>query len=86
MHSGGAHFGMGSGSILLDDVDCLGSEPNLGQCLYYDYPTPGSHNCGHHEDASVVCTNRSKYFNESNIITMFMKCTHITIFCNHFIG
>ena len=64
---GGAHFGLGSGSILLDDVDCLGTELNLGQCLYYNYPTPGSHNCGHYEDASVVCINRSKYFNESII-------------------
>ena len=59
---GNAHFGPGSGSILLDNVDCLGTELNLAQCTYYNYPTPGSHNCGHHEDASVVCTNDSKYF------------------------
>ena len=45
-----AFFGSGSGSILMDDVECTGSELTLTQCTYLS-----SHNCGHYEDASVQC-------------------------------
>uniref|UniRef100_A0A8C9JBA4 DMBT1-like protein n=1 Tax=Panthera tigris altaica TaxID=74533 RepID=A0A8C9JBA4_PANTA len=50
---GKAHFGPGSGNILLDNIQCSGSENHLGQC-----PSSGwsDHNCGHHEDAGVVCS------------------------------
>ncbi|XP_013358475.1 PREDICTED: deleted in malignant brain tumors 1 protein [Chinchilla lanigera] len=48
-----AHFGAGSGMILLDDVECVGNESHLGQCVH---GSRAGHNCGHLEDASVVCT------------------------------
>lgn len=48
-----AHFGEGSGKILLDDLHCRGQERHLEECLH-----PGwlAHNCGHGEDAGAVCS------------------------------
>lgn len=43
----------GTGPILLDDVQCLGSEANLLDCIHRQ-PT-GSHNCSHFEDAGARC-------------------------------
>ncbi|XP_048062320.1 deleted in malignant brain tumors 1 protein-like isoform X4 [Megalobrama amblycephala] len=48
-----AYFGQGSGQIWLDDVRCSGSELSLTQCPRNSF---GSHNCGHSEDAGVVCS------------------------------
>uniref|UniRef100_A0A674HN68 SRCR domain-containing protein n=1 Tax=Taeniopygia guttata TaxID=59729 RepID=A0A674HN68_TAEGU len=47
-----ARFGLGSGRIFLDDVQCRGDEPSLRMCRHNGW---GVHNCGHSEDASVIC-------------------------------
>ena len=49
-----AAFGQGSGDIILDNVQCVGTETDLFSC-----PSNGplSHNCGHGEDAGVQCSS-----------------------------
>ena len=47
-----AAFGQGRGPIWLDDVRCFGNESSITDCRHSGF---GVHNCGHHEDASVVC-------------------------------
>ncbi|XP_055969682.1 HHIP-like protein 1 [Sorex fumeus] len=50
-----AEFGEGRAlPILLDDVRCTGAEANLLDCSHRGV---GRHNCGHQEDAGVVCSH-----------------------------
>uniref|UniRef100_A0A8C9F7T9 SRCR domain-containing protein n=1 Tax=Pavo cristatus TaxID=9049 RepID=A0A8C9F7T9_PAVCR len=50
---GDAQFGEGSGVIFLDDVQCSGNEAYVWECSHNGW---SRHNCGHNEDASVVCS------------------------------
>ena len=47
-----AVFGQGTGPIYLDEMRCYGSEYALIECRSYGLE---NHNCGHHQDAGVVC-------------------------------
>ena len=67
---GNARFGGGSLRILLDDVSCAGSETSLAACSHSGI---GVHNCGHSEDASVVCSP-GKYGLHGEEIHTFNLC------------
>ena len=59
---GKAYFGPGSGDIFLDNLQCAGVEHFLGQCAHSGW---SDHNCGHHEDASVICSGTSCWYQRS---------------------
>ena len=46
-----AGFGQGSGPILVDDLDCYGSEYRLSDCQYHNNTDDDTHN----EDWGVIC-------------------------------
>ncbi|XP_074649735.1 scavenger receptor cysteine-rich type 1 protein M160-like isoform X2 [Tubulanus polymorphus] len=46
------NFGIASGMIMLDNVQCAGNESNVGDCQRRGFL---DHNCDHSEDASVAC-------------------------------
>ena len=53
-----AAFGRGNGTILMDNVECVGTEQSLAQCKFNGWTIS---NCDHGEDASVICQD-SKFF------------------------
>ncbi|XP_043962312.1 deleted in malignant brain tumors 1 protein-like [Gambusia affinis] len=53
-------FGQGQGDIWLDDVNCFGNESSLLHCLR---PPFGENNCGHGEDAGVICSANLRLIN-----------------------
>ncbi|XP_048125600.1 deleted in malignant brain tumors 1 protein-like isoform X2 [Alosa alosa] len=73
-----AHFGAGHGQIWLDNIYCTGSETSLAQCRHNGY---GISNCGHSEDAGVVC-EVGPYSCRNNCGNSFDTCS-CSSFCHY---
>lgn len=56
-HVGGI-FGVGTGQIWLDELECVGSEKNIEDCPSALW---GQNNCNHNEDAGVTCSQNSSF-------------------------
>ena len=85
----GGTFGQGTGPIHVDNLDCVGNERRMLDCLYDSH----TDDCNHSEDAGVACYNQSKRYTFCTCLscdtctctfmfTCTCKCVHICYFCN----
>ena len=61
-----AAYGPGSGTILIDELNCLGVELTIAQCKALPL---GRHNCRHIEDAGVICNVQESSRSQDKPIT-----------------
>ena len=61
-----AHFGQGNGTIWLDNVNCGTDHNSIFSCLHNGW---GVHNCGHGDDAGVVCHRKCFHRTLGNSVT-----------------
>ena len=73
-----AFYGEGSGTIWLDNVNCVGTEFTIGNCSHNGW---GVEDCSHGDDASVNCSASNGNFN-FNIMNKLVY--HLLLFyrCN----
>uniref|UniRef100_A0A3P9BK76 Soluble scavenger receptor cysteine-rich domain-containing protein SSC5D n=1 Tax=Maylandia zebra TaxID=106582 RepID=A0A3P9BK76_9CICH len=69
-----AAFGQGSGPIWLDDVYCFGNEPSITDCRHNGL---GVHNCGHNEDASIICEGKFYNFTTTHVTANISTTTPV---------
>ena len=62
---GSARFGQGSGRILLDRVNCDGTEDNLAEC---GYSGNARYSCSHTSDAGVMCYSGGMISRHYNLV------------------
>ncbi|XP_024145323.1 neurotrypsin [Oryzias melastigma] len=59
-----AYFGEGTGPIHMDNVNCLGGERSIADCIKQ---MPGTHNCRHSEDAGVICDYGEPHYSSKEV-------------------
>lgn len=68
----GAHFGPGSGKILLDNVHCSGEESYLALCAHDTWFT---HNCDQ-QDVGAICSGEGPFFTLNDLWTEWVITKH----------
>ena len=61
---GNGYFGPGSGPSWMDNTQGQGTEAYLVQCKHNGFE---NHNCGHYEDAGVICEGKQFVYSVYNI-------------------
>ena len=56
---GADSFGVGSGPIFLDEVDCSETDSTLLQCRTFS--PLGIHSCSHSQDVAIICEGICTY-------------------------
>ena len=68
-----ATFGVGTGPIVLDNVNCRGNETTLVSCPH----DPDTSDCFHFEDAGVSCAESPSELNKHiTFYTVYTYCIH----------
>ena len=68
-------FGSGTGSIFIDNTDCVGDELRLTSCRYDTHTA----DCTHAEDAGLRCNGRCKLNNLRVIAGLFLDSTLVLV-------
>ena len=75
-----AAYGEGYGPVFLDDVRCSGTESNLTECQHQGV---GVSNCGHNQDASVLCRRKfMRFLSHQCIHLLAVSARHATSRCH----
>lgn len=72
-----ARYGLGSGPIWLDNVNCTGSEERIEDCTHNGW---GTSNCGHDEDVSVSCLPSN-----GTVLLMSVGCMLMYMYIRHYL-
>ena len=78
-----AHFGPGTGTILLDNLKCEGGEASLLKCSHI---SQDAHNCDHFEDAGVTCSLSWFQQNHTPVATVGRKWADQPGTCIHYVN
>ena len=65
-------YGVGTGQIWLDDLQCNGSEMSFDNCTHRGW---GVHNCDHYQDVAITCGDDSDRLQTTEQTTMNYKAT-----------
>ena len=63
----------GTGPILMDNVNCMGTETKLSDCSHSSV-----HDCDHSEDASVTCVTRKCTYILDGVVGLYGCATTLT--------